>query len=427
MRHRLLATALALVGLGQPGSTQTPAGEWPQWRGLARDGMVAAGQAPSAWPTAWKATWSVEVGEGYSSPVASAGRLYIHSRRDPHEVVTALDASTGKPLWERAYPAAFTKNQYANDMAKGPNATPLIADGRVFTFGVSGMLTAWDAATGRHLWQKDFSSVVDSSKLFCGSAASPVLAHGLLVVQVGSDVHGGQIIGLDPATGTAKWTWKGAGPGYASPFVAAIGDTSHLITMTDSSVLGLDARSGQQLWSIPFPDEWHENIATPIWTGTHLVVSGTRQGTHAYTISKSGATWTTTQTWKNTMAAMYMSTPVLADGLIIGLSARQKGQFVALDVRTGDMKWSSAGRAADHASVLLTSGHVVYLTSGGELLLVKRRVDRYGQEQSYGVADRATYAVPTFLNGDLIIRDTTHVTRLAGAPARLKPTPYEDW
>jgi outer membrane protein assembly factor BamB len=427
MRNRLLGTALLVAGLGQSGNTQTPAGEWPQWRGLARDGMVAAGQAPASWPTAWKATWSVEVGEGYSSPVASAGRLYIHSRRDPHEVVTALDASTGKPLWERAYPAAFTKNQYASDMAKGPNATPLITDGRVFTFGVSGMLTAWDAATGRHLWQKDFSSLVDSSKLFCGTAASPVMAHGLLVVQVGSDVRGGQIIALDPATGTPKWTWKGAGPGYASPFVTTIGDTSHLITMTNSSVLGVDARNGQPLWSIPFPDEWHENIATPIWTGTHLVVSGTRQGTHAYTLAQSGDTWTPTQAWKNTMAAMYMSTPVLADGLIVGLSARQKGQFVALDGRTGEMKWSSAGRAADHASVLLTSGHVVYLTSGGELLLVKRQTDGYVREQTYDIADRATYAVPTFLNGDLIIRDTTHVTRLAGAMARLKPTPYEEW
>jgi len=426
MRNRLLGTAVLVAGLGHSGFTQTPSGEWPQWRGAARDGVVAAGQAPAAWPTAWRAAWSVEVGDGYSSPVASGGRLYIHSRRDPQEVVTALEASTGKTVWEQRYAAAFTKNQYANSMAKGPNATPLVADGRLFTFGVSGMLTAWDAATGRHLWQKDFSSVVDSSKLFCGTAASPVMAHGLLVVQVGSDIHGGQIIGLDPATGEAKWTWKGVGPGYASPFVATIGGASHLITMTNSSVLGVDARNGQPLWSIPFPDEWHENIATPIWTGTHLVVSGTRQGTHAYTLATSGGTWTATQAWKNTTAAMYMSTPVLADGLVIGLSARQKGQFVALDARTGAVKWSSEGRAADHASVLLTSRHVVYLTSGGELLLVKRQADGYMREQSYDVAERATYAVPTFLNGDLIIRDASHVTRLVGAMARLKPTPYED-
>lgn len=111
---------------------------------------------------------------------------------------------------------------------------------------------------------------------------------------------------------------------------------------------------------------------------------------------------------------MYMSSPVLADGSIIGISARQKGQFVAMDAQSGELKWSSEGRAADHASVLLTASHVVYLTSGGELLLVQRKAGTYTRVRTYTVANRATYAVPAFLNGDLIVRDTTHVTRLAG-------------
>lgn len=413
-RCGFLGTATLCLALSPTVTMQTPQGEWPQWRGMARDGMVTQGQAPSAWPDTFTPRWTVEVGEGYSSPVAAGGRIFVHSRRDPQEVVTAIDATSGKPVWEQRYTAAFTKNQYANQMAKGPNATPLIAGDRLFTFGVTGILTAWDTATGKHLWQKDFSATVDSSKLFCGTAASPVLAHGLVIVQAGSDVHGGQIVGLDPATGTTKWTWKGPGPGYASPFVTTIGDTSQLITMTNSSVVGLDARTGQSLWTIPFADEWHENIATPVWTGSHLIVSGTRQGTHAYTLTKAGTTWSATQAWRNNTVAMYMSSPVLADGLIIGISARQKGQFVAMDARTGELKWSSEGRAADHASVLLTTGHVVYLTSGGELLLVQRKPDGYVRERVYDVADRATYAVPAFLNGDLIVRDTTHLTRLSG-------------
>src|SRR5690606_4129367 len=120
--------------------------------------------------------------------------------------------------------------------------------------------------------------------------------------------------------------------------------TSQLITMTNTSVVGLDARTGAGLWSIPFPDEWHENIATPVWTGTHLIVSGTRQGTHAYALSQTGGQWTATQAWKNSIVAMYMSSPVFADGLIVGISARQKGQFVALDARSGELRWSSEGR-----------------------------------------------------------------------------------
>jgi outer membrane protein assembly factor BamB len=414
-RCGFLSVVFLIGALVPAGSAQTPAGDWAQWRGAGRDGVIAARHAPAAWPAGeWTPRWTAEVGEGYASPVAAGGRLFIHSRQDPQEVVTALDAATGTPVWTQRYTAAFTKNQYANDMAKGPNATPLIAGDRLFTLGVTGILTTWDVATGRRIWQQDYSSTIDSSKMFCGTAASPLLANGLLIVQVGSDIHGGQIIGLDPATGVETWAWKGPGPGYASPFVATIGGDAHLITMTNTSVVGIDPRTGAELWSIPFPDEWHENITTPIWTGTHLIVSGTRQGTQGYALSKSGGRWSATQTWKNAGVAMYMSTPVLADGLVIGLSARQKGQFVAVDAQTGELKWASEGRAADHASMLLTGAHVVYLTSGGELGLVPRKAGAYVRERVYEVSTRATYAVPAFLDGDLIVRDTTHVTRLAG-------------
>jgi outer membrane protein assembly factor BamB len=410
-----LGLAVAVVASSATGHAQTPAQEWPQWRGSSRTGEVTAAQAPAVWPATWQARWRAEVGEGYASPVVSGGRVFIHSRRDPSEVVMALDAATGKPIWEQQYDAAFKKNQYANAMAKGPNATPLVHAGRLFTLGVTGIVTAWDTATGTQLWRKDFSKTVDSSKLFCGTAASPILAHGLVVVQVGSDIHGGQIVGLDPASGATKWTWTGPGPGYASPILVDIGGTSQLVTLTNSSVAGVNARTGAALWSVPFPDEWHENIVSPVWTGTHLIVSGTRQGTHAYTVARTGETWAATPAWKNADVAMYMSSPVLADGILFGLSAKRKGQFVALDAKTGTLKWSSEGRNADHASVLLTPAHVVYLTSTGDLMVFKRGAGNFTSERQYEVATSATFAVPLFVGGDLFVRDATGVTRLKGA------------
>jgi outer membrane protein assembly factor BamB len=409
-----LGIATALIAIVATGHAQAPVQDWPQWRGTKRTGEVAGSQAPATWPASWQARWRAEVGEGYSSPVYAGGRIFVHSRRDPQEVVMALDAATGKPVWEKTYDAAFKKNQYANSMAKGPNATPLVSDGKLFTVGVTGVVTAWEAATGRHLWQKDFSKTVDSSKLFCGTAASPILAHGLVVVQVGSDIHGGQIVALDPATGAAKWTWTGPGPGYASPMLVDIAGTSQLVTMTNSSVVGVNARTGAALWSVPFPDEWHENIVTPVWTGTHLIVSGTRQGTHAYTLARTGETWSAAQAWKNADVAMYMSSQVLADGTLFGLSAKRKGQFVAVDPTTGTLKWSSEGRNADHASVLFTPTHVVYLTSSGELMLLKRGAAGFTADRKYEVAKSATYAPPLFVDGDLLVRDATGVTRLKG-------------
>ena len=385
--------------------------DWNQWRGPSRDGAVPAASTPK-WPSAWKRAWRTDVGEGYSSPVVSNGRAFVHSRRDPDEVVTAIELATGNVAWQQKYTTPFNKNQYATSMSKGPHATPLAIGDRVFTLGGMGVLSAWNARTGALVWRKDYSASVDTSKLFTGTSASPLGEGGFVIVQVGSDVHGGRIVALDPQTGAEKWTWTGKGPGYASPVVLTAGGVRQIVTMTNGSIEGLDAKTGVGLWSIPFPDDWHENIVTPIWTGTHLIVSGTRQGTHAYTLARAGGKWQTAEAWKNAEVAMYMSTPVLADGILYGLSSRKKGQIVAVDAATGTLKWATEGRAADHASILLTPAHVLLLTTGGELVLARRSPSKYEEERRYSVADSATWAVPVVLADGLIVRDATGVMRL---------------
>ena len=387
------------------------ANQWPQWRGPNRNGSVAATATPK-WPGAWKRAWRVDVGEGYSSPVVSGGRAFVHSRKDPDELVTAIDLAAGKVVWQQTYTSPFNKNQYAKNMAKGPFSTPLVAGDKVITLGGSGILSAWNAATGALAWRKDFSSSVDLSKLFTGTASSPLLEGGAVIVQVGSDVHGGRIVALDPQTGAERWTWKGNGPGYASPVVFATGGMRQIATMTNGSIEGLDAKTGAALWSVPFPDEWHENIVTPIWTGTHLIVSGTRQGTHAFTLSQTGGKWQAVPAWKNPEVAMYMSTPVLVDGVLYGLSSRKRGQFVAVDAATGALKWATEGRATNHASILLTPSHVLLLTTAGELVLIKPTPAKYEEERRYTVADSETWAVPVVLAEGLIVRDATGVMKL---------------
>ena len=242
--------------------------DWPQWRGPSRDGVVPAAVIPKQWPASTKRAWGVEIGEGYSSPVVANGRVFLHSRRDPEEIVTALDLATGRVLWQQKYNAAFAKNQYATAMAKGPNSTPLVDGNRLFTLGVTGIVTAWNVADGAVIWRQDYSASIDTSKLFCGTAMSPMLEGGRLIVQVGSDVHGGRVLALDPATGKERWVSKGPGPGYASPLAVTIDGARQIITLTNGSIVGIDAATGGSLWSIPFQDEWHENIVSPLWTGS---------------------------------------------------------------------------------------------------------------------------------------------------------------
>jgi outer membrane protein assembly factor BamB len=404
------ALLAAIVVCGSVVSAQ----DWNQWRGPARNGTVTAAATPK-WPAApqgWKRAWRVDVGEGYSSPVVAAGRAFVHSRRDPDELVTAIDLATGKVLWQQKYATPFNKNQYATKMAKGPHATPLVIGDRVFTLGGMAVLSAWNAQTGTLVWRKDYSASVDTSKLFTGTAASPLADGGSVIVQVGSDVKGGRVIALDPQTGAERWTWTGKGPGYASPVVVTAGGVKQIVTMTNGSIEGIDAKTGASLWSSPFPDDYHENIVTPVWTGTHLVASSSSGGTHAYTLRQTAGKWQAAEAWKNPDVAFYMSTPVLADGVIYGLSSKKKGQIVAVDAATGALKWATEGRAADQAAILLTPAHVLVLTTGGELVLVRRSPAKYDEERRYTVADSATWAVPVLLPDGLILRDASGVMRL---------------
>lgn len=403
-----IAVVVAALGLSQTAYGQ----DWSQWRGPARDGSVPAASAPANWPASLRPVWRIEIGEGYASPVVARGTAFVHGRRDPEEVVMAINLANGKLLWEQKYAADFKKNQYAVKMAKGPNATPLVIGNRLFTLGVTGIVKAWDAKTGRPLWSKDFSKTIDTSKMFCGTAASPLAVGNWIVIQTGSDVHGGQIVALEPATGATAWEWRGPGPGYASPVAFDIAGKKQIVTMTNSSIVSIDAANGKELWSVPFPDEWHENITTPIWTGTHLVVSGTRQGTHAYTLALTAGKWQATEAWKNADVAMYMSSPVFGDGLIYGHSSRKKGQFVALDAKTGVLRWSTEGREGEHASVLLTPRNLIYLTNGADLVVAYRGSTAFALEKRYDVSESETWAMPVLLGSDILIRDATGLTRL---------------
>lgn len=384
--------------------------QWPQWRGPTRDGLVPAEHVPASWPAKLTPQWTQKVGEGYSTPVVAGGRVFVHSRQDLDEIVTALDATTGKPLWSQRYASSFNKNKYANAMSKGPFSTPLVAAGIVYTLGTSAVLSAFDAATGAVKWRKDWSKEIDTSKLFTGTAMSPIIDGGMLIVHVGDDSEGA-FYALDPATGAEKWVLRGHGPGYASPVVTTLGGVRHVVTMTDKAVVGVAVADGTLLWKVPFPDEWNENIVTPVVAGDVIVVSGTRKGTFGYRVAASGKTLTATQVWHNTDVPMYMSSPVVDDAGVYGFSNKRKGQLFCLDAKTGTVKWTTEGRAGANASLQSAGANLVVLTTEGELIVAKRNPAKFEELRRYKVADTQTWAQPVLLKDAVIIRTSDAVTR----------------
>ena len=399
------ALAIATAGVSLRGAGD----DWPQWRGPARTGVLAAAEAPAAWPQSLKKGWSVAVGEGYSSPVVSSGRVFVHGRRGTEEVVTAIDLASGKVAWEQKYPAPAAKNPYAKDMALGPYSTPFVDVERVYTLGTTAILSAWNVNTGALVWRKDFSSTIDSSKLFCGTATSPLQTRDGIVVHVGDDRRG-IITAFDPRSGKERWTRELSGAGYASPMEVTIGGVRQIVSMTTKSVVGVQADTGALLWEFPFQDEWNENIVTPVATATGVIVSGVRQGTRALDIVRNGTNWTIKQVWHTPDVTMYMSSPVLAAGTVYGHSSKRKGQFVAIDSTDGKVRWSTEGRAGASASVIAAGKHLLFLTTESEMVVADLDAGAYREVRRYNVASSPTYAHPVLLRDRFIVRDATHVT-----------------
>jgi outer membrane protein assembly factor BamB len=401
-----LPLALVLAGITSAVSVQA---QWPQWRGPSRDGVVPSAAVPAAWPEKLALKWRQAVGEGYSSPVVAGGRVFVHSRKDPEEIVSAFDLATGKPAWSARYQSAFTKSKYATSMSKGPFSTPLVANGRLFTLGSSAVLSSFDAATGELKWRKDWSKEVDTSKLFTGTAMSPVIDSGLLIVHVGDDTKGA-FRAFDPVTGAEKWTLPGHGPGYASPVVTTIAGTRQFVTMTDSAIVGVDVAGGKELWKIPFPDEWHENIVTPVVAADVLVVSGKQRGTFGYRLAKNGTAFAAKELWRNAELPMYMSTPVTDGAYIYGFGHRRKGQLFCIDARTGEAKWTTEGRGGENAAIQSVGENLLVLSTDGDLIVVKRNPAKFEEVRRYKVADSQTWAHPVLLGPEVVIRDADSLT-----------------
>src|SRR5215203_4417567 len=182
--------------------------DYTQWRGPQRDGSASAFTEPAAWPETLTERWKVEIGLGYATPLVVGNRIYVFSRRGDNEVMSALDADSGKTVWERGYPVAFTMNKGASRHGQGPKSTPAYADGKLFSIGMTGVITAHDAGSGRELWRKPGSDLLP---MFTTHAFSPVVDRGVVIFHPGGHDKGA-ITAFDVNTGATKWTWDGGGP-----------------------------------------------------------------------------------------------------------------------------------------------------------------------------------------------------------------------
>ena len=380
---------------------QTPAASWPQWRGPSRDGVAGAFTVPPVWPKQLTRKWEAKVGVGHSSPVISGSRVVVHARQGERETITAYDLESGKQLWQDAYAAPYTVNPAARGHGPGPKSTPAIADGRVFAFGIGGIFSAIDLASGKLLWRKTASSNPPEY----GTASSPMVDAGNVIAFLGGQ-GAGALTAMDVATGAVKWRWTGDGPAYASPILATFAGTRQIITQSQNRIVSVAAANGQLLWEAPLKTPFDQNSVTPLVVGDTVLYAGLDNPTTALRAQAGlGKGWTVTPAWRNEDVSMYMSSPASSGTTVFGLSNKNRGQFFALDAATGRTLWTTKGREAENASIVRAGDYLILATTNSELIIARANNARYEEVARYTVADSAMWAHPAFVGRNIIVKD----------------------
>ena len=410
MTHALYGTSRTLKGalygalLVAPVvlAAQNAGSDWPQFRGPNRDGAVASFVEPKAWPERLTQRWKVEVGEGHATPVLVGGRIYTFTRQGANEVMQALDAATGKTVWQTRYAAPVTVNPAAQAHGPGPKSTPTFANGRLYTLGMGGIVTAFDAASGKQLWQKPAGKTLP----LYGTSISPLVENGLVVVHVGG--HGqGALTAFDANTGDVKWSWTGDGPSYASPLVATIDGVKQIITLTQDNIVAVAAADGRLLWRRAYKTEYTQNIINPMLVGNTLIVAGYQNPTMALRLVRKGEQWTTENAWENAGISLYMSNGVLIGDTLFGLSHRNRGQYFLLDVKSGKTLWTGMPRATENAAIVRAGNVVFSLEDDAELVIGRVNAGAFQELKRYTVANSATWAQPVISGNRVFVKDVS--------------------
>ena len=307
--------------------------DWPQWRGPNRDAKAVEFKAPGSWPKELTQKWKVIVGEGVATPALVGSKLYIFSRQDGNEVTRCLEAATGKELWQDKYESLGATGPASG--FSGPRSSPAVAEGKVVTVGVRGVISCLDAATGKKLWRKD---EFQSYPRFHPSS-SPLIVNGLCVAQLGGQDNGA-LVAYDLASGDQKWKWTGEGPGYASPMLMTVSGTKLIIAETDRRIVAVTAADGRLVWETPYavPGRGY-NASTPLVDGQTLIYAGSGRGVKAVKLEKSGDRFEGNELWSNAEKSVQFNTPVLKDGLLYGLSAGN--EFFCINTSNGQTAWSA--------------------------------------------------------------------------------------
>lgn len=385
--------------------------DWLQWGGPKGDFTVAATGLAETWPAGGpKSLWKRPLGDGYSAILCKGDRLFTAYRDGGNDVVIALEARTGKTIWEHKVPFELWPDM-TKEFGLGPNATPLIVDDRIMAISISGQMRCLDLDTGAVKWQHDLPATFGRRKRVeeYGYSGNPLPYRGTVIVQVGGDEHG--VVAFHVNDGSVTWKSGAFGVSYAPPTITKLLGEDHYVFFTPEGVAGLDPSTGAMLWhsDIPFNNGNH---LTPVvrcddqhlWVASQFITGGAR----LLKITKDEGRFKATEVWheKKLMASHWTS--IRLDDYVYGCTGNNEVSFLtAFAWKTGKIAWRERGH--HKAQCLYADGKLLFLDEEGELTIAKVSPEKLQVLDSAQITESVSWTVPTLVGTRLFVRDRKNI------------------
>jgi outer membrane protein assembly factor BamB len=400
------------------------AADWPQWAGPDRDFTAPDADLADSWPAEGpRQLWSRELGVGYSGIVVADGTLYTmyrKNRTDAIEYTVALDAATGKTIWEFEHraplagpPAEPSDTRWGG---QGPNATPLIVGNRLYTMGSRAVMHCHDRKSGKVLWKRDLAEEFGATQAGrknndTGYPSSPIAYKSSVIVPLGRSrvkkVEAGQsLVALDLADGEVLWKQLDFEYGFASPALIELNGQDQLVLQPKGELIGVNPADGRLLWRHRMDSAW-DPTTSPVWNRANGVL--VKDGEDACLIELAGRDGKTTprKAWSSPKLDVLVPTPVLVGDTFYGAT---KSMLVAVNAKTGEHLWTERGFPM--ASILHADGKLILLDENGQLTLATATPKGLTIRSQGRVTEKYSLTAPALVGTRLFVRDRKQIVAL---------------
>jgi len=382
--------------------------DWAQWGGPHRNFISdTKGLAPT-WPaTGPRRLWQRELGEGYSAIAIERGMLFTMYRKGENEIAIALDAATGKTVWEYSYAAPFSP-EYDMSNGPGPHATPLVSGNLVFTSGATGKLHCLDKKTGKLLWSHDLLSEFHGTLRVNGYSCSPLAYKDEIVMMVGGPSS--SLVAFNRKDGSVLWKKHDFKNSTSSPIIINVDGQDQLVAFMWGEIVGVDPNNGNLLWTHAHPVDHGLNTSTPVWGPDNLLFmsSGYDGGSRVLKLSRAQDKTTVEEVWANRLMRIHFTNAIRVGDLIYGSSGDfGPAPFTAIDVKTGNVVWRH--RSFPRASFLFADGRFIILDEDGHLLLATATAEGLTVTSKAELLSNKSWTAPSLSGTRLYLRDRKNV------------------